>query len=782
MSASQLVSPSPNGPKRGPKPQRSALWRRWQEIRLIGQDPVLAMGLMMVGLFVFVFVAWPLLRVAWQGFFDPITGNFSVEYFGRYADAYYAPYQWRVVRDTMMMGLLTATGGTVLGFIFAYAMVRCSMPFARSLHVLTLLPTISPPFAIAIASILLFGRAGLVTKGLLGMNFGRGVNDIYGLDGLVFVQIITFFPVAYLIIRAMLERLDPSMEEAALSLGASKAHIFRTVTLPLLIPGLAGSFLLLFVESLADLGNPLLLSGNRSVLATDIYLAVNGQFDQQKGAALSLVLLIPTLTVFLLQRYYVGKRSYVAVTGKPTGGQLPVKEPVIRWTFITLTVITLLLVLALYLSILWGSFTTLWGINYALDLTNYTNAFSRGLNAILSTTFLSAVATPIAGLAGMVIAFLVVRKNFSGKQTLDFVSNLGGAVPGTILGIGYIVAFIKAPWFVVVLIYAMLAGYLVSQIGKGWSQRVLVLVLGSAAGYYMNWLPSIMGLDENGWRMLLMALFLVLAGMAWFSSQPSKRRGPTIALGMMALGMLILTVSPYVLQPMAVWGRTQDSQFLSRLIVKTASMIRVFTEPTPAIIGFTYLGVGIFLVGRLRENVRAVMTVFFLALTGSLIFQGTPLALVGTPYIVIAAYAVRSLPASVRAGVAALQQIDPSIEEASTNLGADAQYTFRKVTLPLIVPAFIAGLIFAFARHMTSLSAIIFLTTAEWPILTVWILSEVEQGGMSVAAAYSVILIAIVLIAIGLSISGWAAPSPPRTMWIYPLAVGKSRLRILPNI
>lgn len=746
LQSNQPISPSPIPSQK----DRSALWRRWQEIRLIGQDPVLAMGLMMVGLFVFIFVAWPLMRVAWQGFFDPVTGDFSVEYFERYFDPYYAPYQWRVVRDTMMMGLFTATGGTLLGFVFAYAMVRCSMPFARSLHVLTLLPTISPPFAIAIASILLFGRAGLVTKQFLGINFSQGVNDIYGLDGLVFVQIITFFPVAYLIIRAMLERLDPSMEEAALSLGASKAHIFRTVTLPLLIPGLAGSFLLLFVESLADLGNPLLLSGNRSVLATDIYLAVNGEFNQQKGAALSLVLLIPTLTVFLLQRYYVGKRSYVAVTGKPTGGQLPVKEPVIRWSFITVTVITLILVLTLYISIVWGSFTTLWGINYALDLTNYSNAFSRGFNAILSTTFLSAVATPIAGLAGMVIAFLVVRKTFSGKQTLDFVSNLGGAVPGTILGIGYIVAFIQAPWFVVVLIYAMLAAYLVSQTGTSWTQRILILAIGSAAGYYMNWLPSLLGLDENGWRLLLMGLFLVLAGMAWVSSEPGKRRWPTVALGAMALGMLVLTVSPQVLQPMAVWGRTQDNLFLSRLVVKSASMIRVFTEPTPAIIGFTYLGVGIFLVGRLRENVRPALTVFFLALTASLIFQGSPLALVGTPYIVIAAYAVRSLPASVRAGVAALQQIDPAIEEASTNLGADAQYTFRKVTLPLIVPAFIAGLIFAFARHMTSLSAIIFLTTAEWPILTVWILSEVEQGGMSIAAAYSVILIAIVLIAIGL--------------------------------
>ena len=138
-----------------------------------------------------------------------------------------------------------------------------------------------------------------------------------------------------------------------------------------------------------------------------------------------------------------------------------------------------------------------------------------------------------------------------------------------------------------------------------------------------------------------------------------------------------------------------------------------------------------------------------LALVATMCFMGKPLALVGTAYIIIAAYAVRSLPASVRAGVAALQQIDPSIEEASNNLGADAQYTFRKVTLPLILPALLAGLIFAFTRHMTSLSAIIFLVSPRWRIVTASILSEWEQGGVGVAAAYSTTIIVLVLIAIG---------------------------------
>jgi iron(III) transport system permease protein len=728
---------------------RTTVWRRWQEIRLIGQDPILAVGLIAVTIFVLLFIALPLIEVIWQGFFDPTTGAVSLKYFAQFVDPYYANHLWTMLRNTLVMGVGAATGGTIVGFIFAYALVRCSMPLSRTVHVVALLPTISPPFAIAIASILLFGRNGLISRQFLGIRPGPGVNDLYGLDGLIFVQIITFFPVAYLIIRAMLERIDASMEEAALSLGASKLHIFRTVTLPLLAPGLAASFLLLFVESLADLGNPLLLGGNDSVLATDIYLAVAGQYDQQKAASLSLVLLFPTLVVFLLQRYFIGRRSYVAVTGKPTTGRIFVKEPVIRWTFIVLTLLTLALVLLLYLSILAGSFTKLWGIDNTINFGNYATAFTRGLNAILSTTFLSAVATPIAGLVGMVIAFLVVRRSFIGKQALDFVSNLGGAVPGTILGIGYIIVFIQAPWFAVVLIFALLAGYLTTRITDKWIVQVAVLLAASVAGYYINWLPYLLGLTEDGWRYLLATGFVLLAVAGGAFALPGRRRFVTLLFLAMAVMLVIYNVSPLVTDPLARWGRTLPGVNWPKVVARLVSFVEVFTQPTMAILGYTFLTAAIFGVMALRPAVRLVAGFVAIALCGSLVFFGQPLALVGTPYIIIAAYAVRSLPASVRAGVAALQQIDPSIEEASTILGGDAQYTFRKVTLPLILPSFFAGLVFAFARHMTSLSAVIFLTTAQWPILTVWILSEVEQGGMSVAAAYSMILIAIVLAAIG---------------------------------
>ncbi|HSJ53015.1 MAG TPA: ABC transporter permease subunit, partial [Anaerolineae bacterium] len=335
---------------------RSALRRRYREFALIARDPVLMISLLFCGLFLFMFVVYPLFRGTANGFLDaeqsgPWYTRLSIEYLGRYFDSYYGPFARSVFVDTLIMGLLTATGGTILGFFFAYTMVRADVPFKRLIHLLALVPTVSPPFAIALSTILLFGRNGLVTRKILGFTFGPGSNDIYGMDGLVFVQVITFFSVAYLIIRAMLERLDPSMEEAAHSLGAGKFHIFRTVTLPLLIPGIAGSFLLLFVESLADLGNPLFIAGNTTVLSAQIFLAVAGEYDYQKASALAFVLLLPTLVVFLVQRYYVTRRSYVSVTGKPTGGQILVKEAWIRWPFIIITYAMCLLIVGLYLAI-----------------------------------------------------------------------------------------------------------------------------------------------------------------------------------------------------------------------------------------------------------------------------------------------------------------------------------------------------------------------------------------------------------------------------------------------
>lgn len=727
----------------------TSLQRRYREFALIARDPVLMIGLLFCGLFLFIFVVYPLYRGTANGFVDatvsgPWYTRLSLKYFARFFDSYYGPYSREVFINTLKMGLLSATGGTILGFIFAYTMVRCNAPLPRLIHLLALVPTVSPPFALALSTILLFGRNGLVTRKLFGMNFGPGINDVYGLDGLVFVQVITFFSVAYLMLRAMLERLDPSMEEAAHSLGAGKLHIFRTVTLPLLIPGIAGSFLLLFVESLADLGNPLFISGNFTVLSAQIWLAVAGEYDYQKASALAFVLLLPTLVVFLVQRYYVTRRSYVSVTGKPTGGHISVKEPWIRWPFIIVTYLMCALVILLYAAIIYGSFATAWGTDFTPTLEWWRLMVTRGVESVLDTTFLSAFATPIAGLTGMVIAFLVVRKRFSGKDTLDFVSNLGGAVPGTILGIGFVLAFSTPPLLVVGILYALLALYLARTVLSVRREQWIALIIGTATGIGLALATPVLG--EIG---LLYALGGVYVALGLFSWLRHRSKGvPWMLIGM-GLYLFSFDLIEYVAQPIAQLSRSIPRGFWSNAIFQGSDHIKVFFQTPTPLTAIVYTFLSLLALGKLTGRARLSMTTLALALIAALCFMGKPLALVGTPFIIIAAFVVRSIPASVRSGVAALQQIDPSIEEASAILGGDAQYTFRKVTLPLIVPALLAGLIFSFTRHMTSLSAIIFLVSARWRIVTASILSEWEQGGISIAAGYSTVIIVVVFIAIG---------------------------------
>ncbi len=214
-----------------PARRQSGLIRRYSEFVLISRDPVLFMSLLFCGLFLFIFVFFPLARAIVGGFFDK-AGQLDFKYFARYFDSYYGPVMRQIFWNTIVMGVLTSVLGTLLGFLFAFAVVRCQIPGKRWVHLIAMVPTVSPPFAIALSTILLFGRNGLVTRQLLHMDY-----NIYGMKGLVFVQVITFFSVSYLILRAMLERLNPAMEEAAESLGAGRLHIFRTIILPLLVPG-----------------------------------------------------------------------------------------------------------------------------------------------------------------------------------------------------------------------------------------------------------------------------------------------------------------------------------------------------------------------------------------------------------------------------------------------------------------------------------------------------------------------------------------------------------------
>jgi len=490
--------------------------------------------------------------------------------------------QKQILLNTVILGVSVATVGTLIGFLFAYVQVRVPLPrlLKRFMHLMALLPIVSPPFALALSAIVLFGRSGLITRDLLGLDV-----NIYGLQGMVLVMSLSFFPVAYISLSGLLRALDPALDEAATNLGASRWRTFRTVTLPLLLPGLASGFLLLFVEALADLGNPIVLGGNFQVLASRMYLAIIGQYDTLGGAVLGLLLLAPSLIVYFVHRYYAERASVVSVTGKPSGRPMELTNRPMIVILAGAALFVSLLVLLMYGTIVWGSFTTLVGVNNTLTTKNFEFVlFGYGLEAVSDTVLLAGIATPLAGLLGVVVAFLVVRGRFWGRGALDFGTMLGVAVPGTVFGIGYLLTF-----------------------------------------------------------------------------------------------------------------NTPVELFGIPIIPK---------------------------------------------LTGGA-------GLLGGAIAIVMVYVVRSVPGGLRSGAAALQQVDPTIEEASVSLGASRFTTFRRVVLPLIRPAFLTGLIYSFARSMTAISAIVFLTTPSTRIMTAQILNETNAARFGNALAYCVILIVIVCVAIG---------------------------------
>jgi iron(III) transport system permease protein len=276
--------------------------------------------------------------------------------------------------------------------------------------------------------------------------------------------------------------------------------------------------------------------------------------------------------------------------------------------------------------------------------------------------------------------------------------------------------------------------------GKKGYERILILALGTALGVLLTRVEARMMYFYLG------GLYAVIAVILLISQRNIKK-----SLIALLLGLYVMSTNWAVVisKPIAEYSRSLERGFWSNAVYQFADYIKVLIQPTPALLAIALIFAGILLLqGSKWAGFRIGLGVLGLAIPCTLSFIGVPFAMVGGAYIIMAAYIVRSLPASVRSGVAALQQIDPSIEEASNILGADAQYTFRKVTLPLILPALFAGLIFSFTRHMTSLSAIIFLVSAKWRIVTASILSEWEQGGVSIAAAYSTVIIVFVMVAI----------------------------------
>jgi iron(III) transport system permease protein len=363
-----------------------------------------------------------------------------------------------VAWNTVFLAIIVGAGSTLLGLTFALIAARTTFRFKGVLRVMSVLPIITPPFVIGLAIILLFGRAGAITTVMYDWLDIPRSRWIYGLAGVAFAQLLAFTPIAFLVLLGVVQGISPSLEEASQTLRARGWTTFRTVTLPLLRPGLAAAFLLGFVESMADFGNPLVLSGNYEVLSVKIFFAVVGAaHDQTRAAVLALVLLVFTLAAFYAQQRWLGRASYTTVTGKGDAG-LPVPLPRgLRWLCYGIAIPWALLTLAIYVTIFVGGFVRAVGRDYSFTLDHFLAGFAvemgaRGLHFTgaawpsLSTTLLIAtIAAPLTAGVGLLTAWLLSRQNFTGKRAFEFGTLLSFAIPGTVVGISYIIAFNVPP-------------------------------------------------------------------------------------------------------------------------------------------------------------------------------------------------------------------------------------------------------------------------------------------------------------------------------------------------
>ena len=344
--------------------------------------------------------------------------------------------------NTLRLGMITSFGSVIIGLLFAY--VDCyvnvrSRTVKKMFDVVSTLPVVSPPFVLSLSMILLFGRGGLITRELLHIYD----SDVYGMWGIAIVQTLTFFPVCYMMLKGLLKNIDPSMEEAARNMVAGRMKVFTTVTLPLMLPGLGNAFLVTFIESVADFANPMMIGGSYDTLATTIYLRITGgSYDTNGAAAMAVVLLCITLVLFLIQKYYLEAKTAATLTGKASRARALIDDRSVRVPLTAICSALSAFVILMYIAIPFGALFKLWGRDYSLSLKWFNQLFrDDGFKAFSDSFMLSLIASPITALLSMIISYLVVKKKFRSKAFIEFVSMLAMAVPGTVLGVGYIRGF-----------------------------------------------------------------------------------------------------------------------------------------------------------------------------------------------------------------------------------------------------------------------------------------------------------------------------------------------------
>ncbi|MCC7428052.1 MAG: iron ABC transporter permease [Alphaproteobacteria bacterium] len=417
-----------------------------------------------IGLFLLAFLVVPVANVVFVAFVDRASGGFTLVNFQDFlANDIFVRSFW----NSIWVSAMCVVWGTAFALPLAYFTTRFQFRGAILVQTLGVVPLIMPPFAGAVAMQLLFGRNGTVNL-LLGEWFDINIPFMEGLNGVVFVQAIHYFPFILLNVSAALRNIDRAMEESAQNLGASGFRLFRRIIFPLALPGYVAGAVLVFVKVFDDLATPLLLNV-REMLAPQAYLRITSiGIDDPIGYVISVVLIAVSVGSMWISTLFVRGRDYATV--QRGGGGLAKRMITGRDAIMAYGVIILilLLVLAPHFGLLLLSLATVWSFSPLPDgftLRHYERVFFESGQYITNTILYAGLAGVICVVLGVAIGYLVMRTRVPGRHWLDYTAMTALAVPGVVIGIGYLRTYIgvKLPdgtsmaafWFMIVLALAV---------------------------------------------------------------------------------------------------------------------------------------------------------------------------------------------------------------------------------------------------------------------------------------------------------------------------------------
>jgi len=395
---------------------------------------------LVIAAFLAVFLVLPVGTVMYVAFTEKGTGAFTLVNF---ADFFRTELFVRSFWNSAYVSAMSVVWASALALPLAVVTTRFDFRGAALVQTLGFLPLIMPPFVGAVAMQLLFGRNGSVNL-LLDEHLGFKVPFMEGLNGVIFVQSLHYFPFILINLSAALRNIDRAMEEAAQNLGSSGFRLFRRIVFPLAMPGYLAGASLVFVKVFDDLATPLLLNV-KDMLAPQAYLRVTSiGIADPMGYVISVVLVVASVAAMWLSAVAMRGRDY-ATTQRGGGGlarrRLSTAENLVAWGAVALI---LLLVLSPHIGLLLLSFATIWSfapLPDAYTTAHYVRVFGESSVYIRNTLIYASLAGAIDVVIGTAIAYLVLRTKLIGRQWLDWTAMAALAIPGLVLGIGYLRCF-----------------------------------------------------------------------------------------------------------------------------------------------------------------------------------------------------------------------------------------------------------------------------------------------------------------------------------------------------